>query len=78
MGVCMKIKINRQKFQAVLDKELYTLSAIAREVGTSQSYLSRIQSDNPVYTMSKTMARRILEALQHRYRFEDVFVARDN
>ena len=73
----MKIKINKDKFQKVLDKELYTLSALAREIGTSQSYLSRIQSDNMHYTMSKTMARRIMMVLGVRYSFEDLFVAVD-
>ena len=70
----MRIKIHREKFRQVLDRELYTLSAIARDVGTSQSYLSRLQSDNPQYTMSKTMARRSLDVLQHKYVFDDVFL----
>ena len=73
----MKIKIDKDKFQKILDKELYTLSALAREIGTSQSYLSRIQSENRHYTMSKTMARRILLILDSRYVFDDLFIVLD-
>jgi predicted transcriptional regulator len=74
----VKIKINREKFQRVLDQELYTLSSLAREIGTSQSYLSRIQSDNINYTMSKTMARRIMEVLDSKYRFDELFLTIDS
>lgn len=70
----MRIKIKRTAFKDILDKELYTITAIARDIGTSQSYLSRIQSDNMKYAMSKTMAKKILLTLKHRYTFDDIFI----
>lgn len=70
----MRIKIKRAAFKNILDKELYTITAIARDIGTSQSYLSRIQSDDLKYAMSKTMAKKILSTLKNRYTFDDLFI----
>lgn len=67
-------KLKRSDFHRAVRDELLTIEEFASKVGTSPNYLSRISSESPSSCRcSLKFARRVLEGLNGKYRFNDLF-----
>lgn len=67
-------KLKVEEFDEAISNELKTISEFAKEIGTSQSYLSRIKSTSDTHcSCSSKFARRVLQGFNGKYRFDDLF-----
>ena len=68
-----KIKIDTEKLDKVLMKELISLKKLSILADTSTEYLCYVKSEDKKKTCSIDFVNRILNCLKNKYEFDDIF-----
>lgn len=66
-------KIDRQKLKMILREELLTITSLSEKAGTSRVSISQLSSKNKKFKASPDMCKKILNAFDGKYKFDDIF-----